>query len=236
MPCPCSRRVRHWVWPGSIRCICVVRITTHPRVRPRARNKLWKQALDEHLEKSERWMLFQVGLPQARKGRGVAPTPNQTPTTGTAEESTSSMQLGAAGADKRTQPGGSVTSSQVGTPNPKPNKPPILVLCFCLAKSSTLQIQRHAPMDFLKNALDMLPRKLRTRASGVSGRSSEQAVLSLGTTKTAVSLLCAACSLQTGSGVSELPYYGLSPPVYPSRKILPSFLSPRHVPWTRPAH
>ncbi len=94
----------------------------------------------------------------------------------------------------------------------------------------------HAAMDFLKNAFDMLPRKLRTRAAGVSGRSSEQAVLGLGTTKTAVSLLCAACSLQTGSGVSELPYYGLSPPVYPSRKLFPPFLSPRHVPWTRPAH
>ena len=138
MPCPCSRRVRHdWVWPGSIRCICVVRITTHPRLRPRARNKLWKQALDEHLEKSEqRWML--LACLGTGKGRGVAPTPNQTPTTGTAEESTSSMQLGAAGADKRTQPGGSVTSSQVGTP--KTNKPPILVLCFCLAKSFPLQL------------------------------------------------------------------------------------------------
>ncbi|KAK4150653.1 putative beta-glucosidase M [Chaetomidium leptoderma] len=43
--------------------------------------------------------------------------------------------------------------------------------------------------------------------------SREQAVLS---TKTAVTLFCAACSLQTGSEVSELPYYGLSPPVYPS--------------------
>ncbi len=76
-------------------------------------------------------------------------------------------------------------------------------------------------MDFLKNAYDMLPRKLRTR---VSGGPSEQAVLGLSTTKTAVSLLCAACSLQTGSGPSELPYYGLSPPVYPSREIFLLFL------------
>ncbi len=73
-------------------------------------------------------------------------------------------------------------------------------------------------MDFLKNAYEMLPRKLRARVAGVSGAPSEQAVLGLSTTKTAVSLLCAACSLQTGSGVSELPYYGLSPPVYPPRE------------------
>ena len=172
------------------------------------------------------------------KGRRVAPTPNQTPTTGTAEESTSSMQLGRLGLLGLTkEPSQAVQLRQVRSEPPKPTNrqswfcvfvSPSHLLCNCL------QLQRHAAMDFLKNALDMLPRKLRTRASGVSGRSSEQAVLGLGTTKTAVSLLCAACSLQTGSGVSELPYYGLSPPVYPSRKILPPFLSPRDGPWTRP--
>jgi hypothetical protein len=66
-------------------------------------------------------------------------------------------------------------------------------------------------MDFLRSAYDMLPRRLR-RSPGPP----EQAVLSI---KTAATLLCATCSLQTGSGVSELPYYGLSPPVYPSRKV-----------------
>jgi len=64
-------------------------------------------------------------------------------------------------------------------------------------------------MDFLRSAYEMLPRKWGSGAE-------QQAVLS---TKTAVSALCAACSLQTGSGASELPYYGLSPPVYPSRKV-----------------
>ncbi|KAK4034854.1 putative beta-glucosidase M [Parachaetomium inaequale] len=66
-------------------------------------------------------------------------------------------------------------------------------------------------MDLLKSAFDMLPR--RRRRSPGSG--SEQAVLS---TKTAAALLCAACSphAQTGSGGSELPYYGRSPPFCPS--------------------
>jgi len=49
-------------------------------------------------------------------------------------------------------------------------------------------------------------------------RHAGQAVLS---TKTAVtSVLCATCSLNTGpEAASELPYYGRSPPVYPSREF-----------------
>jgi beta-glucosidase len=69
-------------------------------------------------------------------------------------------------------------------------------------------------MELLKSAFDLLPRKFRRSP----GPGSEQVILS--TKKvTAATLLCAACSLQTGSGVSELPYYGRSPPVYPSRKV-----------------
>jgi len=47
------------------------------------------------------------------------------------------------------------------------------------------------------------------------------------TLKGAVSLLSAASSLNFGTslpgqdGVSELPFYGLSPPVYPSRELIP---------------
>jgi beta-glucosidase len=73
-------------------------------------------------------------------------------------------------------------------------------------------------MDFLRSAYDMLPRRLRS-----SQGPPEQAVLSI---KKTASLLCATCSLQTGSGVSELPYYGLSPPVYPSRNVSQPPLSP----------
>lgn len=61
-------------------------------------------------------------------------------------------------------------------------------------------------MDLLRSAYDMLPRR------------QEQRVLS---TKTvAVTLLCSACSPRTGNEVSELPYYGLSPPVYPCKLLL----------------
>ncbi|KAK3906068.1 putative beta-glucosidase M [Staphylotrichum tortipilum] len=70
-------------------------------------------------------------------------------------------------------------------------------------------------MDLLKSAYGMLPRRLLGSRSfrGPTERG-EQVVLS---TKTAVSsLLCAAGSLQPCSDVSELSYYGLSPPVYPS--------------------
>ncbi|KAK4126918.1 glycoside hydrolase family 3 protein [Parathielavia appendiculata] len=63
-------------------------------------------------------------------------------------------------------------------------------------------------MDFLKRAYGMLPDMLRS-----SRGPPEQTVLSI---KTAATLLCATCSLQSSSGASELPYYGLSPPVYPS--------------------
>jgi hypothetical protein len=86
----------------------------------------------------------------------------------------------------------------------------------------------HATMDLLRNALEMLPRRrLRSPGSG-----SEQAVLS---TKTAATLLCAACSphMQTGSGGSELPYYGRSPPVYPSRKAFSPTVSAKPAPLTR---
>ncbi|KAK4237313.1 putative beta-glucosidase M [Achaetomium macrosporum] len=62
-------------------------------------------------------------------------------------------------------------------------------------------------MEFLKSAYNMLP-----HIRGARGPA-EQAVLS---TKTAISSFCAACSLHAGSGVAGLPYYGLSPPVYPS--------------------
>ncbi|KAK4099436.1 glycoside hydrolase family 3 protein [Parathielavia hyrcaniae] len=58
------------------------------------------------------------------------------------------------------------------------------------------------------HAYGMLPDMLRS-----SRGPPEQAVLSI---KTAATLLCATCATQTGSGASELPYYGLSPPVYPS--------------------
>lgn len=68
-------------------------------------------------------------------------------------------------------------------------------------------------MEYLKAVYHMLPRSLRGDSDG---RPAEQAVLS---TKTAVSLLCASCSINTGSDVSELPYYGRSPPVYPSRNV-----------------
>lgn len=72
-------------------------------------------------------------------------------------------------------------------------------------------------MDFLKTTYNnMMPRSLWDWRD-----SAEQTVLS--TKKAAVSLLCAACSVQTGSDVSELPYYGLSPPVYPSRNSSPFF-------------
>ena len=79
-------------------------------------------------------------------------------------------------------------------------------------------------MDLLRTAYGMLPRSL-----WGSGERGEQVVLS---TKTAVSsLLCAAGSLQTCPDSSELPYYGLSPPVYPSRKFcflldFPLFFAP----------
>ena len=74
-------------------------------------------------------------------------------------------------------------------------------------------------MDFLKNTYNnMMPRSLWDWRD-----SAEQTVLS--TKKAAVSLLCAACSVQTGSNVSELPYYGRSPPIYPSRNssLFPPF-------------
>jgi hypothetical protein len=76
-------------------------------------------------------------------------------------------------------------------------------------------------------ALPSPRRRLRSPGSG-----SEQAVLS---TKTAATLLCAACSphMQTGSGGSELPYYGRSPPVYPSRKAFSPTVSAKPAPLTR---
>ncbi|KAK4145633.1 putative beta-glucosidase M [Dichotomopilus funicola] len=69
-------------------------------------------------------------------------------------------------------------------------------------------------MELLRGAYNLLPRKPWGSSSHRSR--SDQAVLS---TKTAATLLCAACSphVQTGHDTpSELPYYGLSPPVYPS--------------------
>ncbi|AEO64446.1 glycoside hydrolase family 3 protein [Thermothielavioides terrestris NRRL 8126] len=64
-------------------------------------------------------------------------------------------------------------------------------------------------MNVLRSALyGMLPRSRRE-----SRAEPGQAVLS---TKTAAALLCAACSLPAGLELSEVPYYGLSPPVYPS--------------------
>jgi beta-glucosidase len=67
-------------------------------------------------------------------------------------------------------------------------------------------------MEFLKGAYNnMHPHNFQ------GGRDrAEQAVLS---TKTVVSVFCAACSLQAGPGAPDLPNYGLSPPVYPSREI-----------------
>ena len=71
---------------------------------------------------------------------------------------------------------------------------------------------KNAMMEYLKSVYDRLPRSF-----WGDGRSAEQTVLS---TKTALSLLCAAgCSMQPSSEVPELPYYGRSPPVYPSREF-----------------
>lgn len=74
-------------------------------------------------------------------------------------------------------------------------------------------------MDYLKSFYNKLPRSF-----GASSDPAEQVVISA---KTAVTALCAACSIQVGpdvagiqNGASELPYYGRSPPVYPSRKVL----------------
>ncbi|KAL2258198.1 hypothetical protein VTK26DRAFT_8583 [Humicola hyalothermophila] len=67
-------------------------------------------------------------------------------------------------------------------------------------------------MEFLKAAYNnMLPRSLWDWQG-----STDQTVIS--TKHVAVSLLCAGCSTPAGSGsdVPELPYYGRSPPVYPS--------------------
>ncbi|KXX78799.1 putative beta-glucosidase M [Madurella mycetomatis] len=70
-------------------------------------------------------------------------------------------------------------------------------------------------MDYLKSVYNKLP-----RGFGGSSGPAEQQVISA---KTAVTALCAACSIQVGpnaaaiqNGASELPYYGRSPPVYPS--------------------